>query len=271
MRIVTALLGLSCSALLAQVQPTPQPTKAPTPKAPTQAPAQQRPAASPAATRASMTLLVTDRQGETLADIEVGVTGAMERDGKTDEGGNVVFRNMGAGTYRLRFEHPDFITLEREVNMQAGRPLRTTVALNPAPSPPPPPQKEEAPPPQPTAPQLPPPGSQPPTFVSIPDVFEANSIGRNPSRTSLVGCAGVATATLIQVRDPLAEHSHDDADEALYVVAGEGVERIAGRDVPLTPGTLAMVPRGTAHTITREGSKVLVLLSILSGPPCTAK
>jgi mannose-6-phosphate isomerase-like protein (cupin superfamily) len=241
----------------------------PTPQA--AAPAQQRPAASPASTRASMTLLVTDRQGKALADVDVVVTGATEREGKTDEVGNVVFRNLGAGTYRLRFEHPSFITLERELNMQAGRAVRTSVALHPAPAPPALPEKEEAPTPPPAAPQLPPPGSQPPTFVSIPDVFEANPIGRDPSRTSIVGCAGVATATLIQVRDPLAEHTHDDADEALYVVAGEGVERIAGRDVPLTPGTLAMVPRGTAHTITRQGSKVLVVLSTLSGPPCTAK
>jgi len=32
-----------------------------------------------------------------------------------------------------------------------------------------------------------------------------------------------------------------------------------------------MVPRGTAHTITRQGTRVLVLLSVLSGPPCTAR
>jgi mannose-6-phosphate isomerase-like protein (cupin superfamily) len=153
--------------------------------------------------------------------------------------------------------------------MQAGRALRTSAALNPAPSPPPPEQEPAAPPPPPT-PQLPPPGSQSATSLSIPEVFETNPIGRNPSRTSAVGCAGLATATLIQLRDPLAEHTHADADEALYVVAGEGIHRVAGRDVPLTPGTLAMVPRGTPHTITRQGSRLLVLLSILSGPPCTA-
>jgi mannose-6-phosphate isomerase-like protein (cupin superfamily) len=57
----------------------------------------------------------------------------------------------------------------------------------------------------------------------------------------------------------------------LYVVAGEGIQRVAGIDVPLTAGILAMVPRGTPHTITRSGSRPLVLLSILSGPPCTAR
>jgi mannose-6-phosphate isomerase-like protein (cupin superfamily) len=218
-----------------------------------------------------MTVLVTDRQGKALEDVEVGVTGAAERDGKTDAEGSVSFRNMGAGTYRLRFEHPEFVTLEREVSMVAGRTLRTSAALNPAPSAPPSPKEEPTAPPPTPGPQLPPPGSQPPTYVSIPDVFEANPLGKNPSRTAIVGCAGAATATLIQLRDPLTKHTHDDADEALYVVAGEGIVRIAGRDVPLTAGTLAMVPRTTSHTVTRQGTKVLVLLSILSGPPCTVK
>ena len=118
---------------------------------------------------------------------------------------------------------------------------------------------------------MPPPGSQAPTFVSIPEVFESKPLGRSPSRTSLIGCAGAAKATLIELRDPLEEHSHGDADEALYVVAGEGTQRMVGNDVALTPGTLVMVPRGTAHTITRQGTRVLVLLSILSGPPCTTK
>lgn len=53
-----------------------------------------------------------------------------------------MFRNMGAGTYRLRFEHPAFVTLEREVSMPASRALRTSAALNPAPSRPPSPKQD---------------------------------------------------------------------------------------------------------------------------------
>jgi hypothetical protein len=217
-----------------------------------------------------MTVLVTDRQGDPIPDVEVTAVGAADRDGTTGADGNVAFRNLGAGAYRLRFEHPSFVTFEKEVSMQAGRSLRTTAALSPAPAAPPPPAEPAAPPP-PAAPALPPPGSQPPTSLSIPDVFERNYVGANPSRVSPVGCAGAATATLIQLREPLAEHAHDDADEALYVVAGEGTQRLGGVDMPLTAGTLAMVPRGTAHTLTRRGSKPLVLLSVLSGPPCTVK
>lgn len=172
--VVTLVLGLSFPVLLAQAQPTATPTrqstKAPTPKA--TAPAPPR----PAPTRATMTVMVTDRQGDPLAGVAVGVTGPVERDATTDAEGNVSFRNMGAGTYRLRFEHPAFITLERELSMQAGRTLRTSAALNKAPSPPPTPEPAAV--PTPATPQLPPPGSQPATSLSIPDVFEANTIGR---------------------------------------------------------------------------------------------
>jgi mannose-6-phosphate isomerase-like protein (cupin superfamily) len=216
-----------------------------------------------------MTVMVTDRTGKALEEVEVGVTGPVDRDGTTDAEGTVAFRSMGGGTYRLRFEHPAFITFEREVSMPAGRAFRTSATLNPARSRAPNEERAAAPPP--TAPQQPPPGSQPPTSLSIPDVVERSFIGRGPTRTSPVGCAGIATATLIQLRDPLAEHAHADADEALYVVAGEGIQSVAGSEVPLTAGTLAMVPRGTPHTITRSGSRPLILVSILSGPPCTAR
>ena len=56
----------------------------------------------------------------------------------------------------------------------------------------------------------------------------------------------------------------------LYVVAGEGVQRIGGKEMPLTAGTFLVVPRGTSHSIARRGSRPIILLSIVSGPPCEA-
>jgi quercetin dioxygenase-like cupin family protein len=72
----------------------------------------------------------------------------------------------------------------------------------------------------------------------------------------------------VQTKEPVAEHTHADADEIIYVVAGEGSHRIGGRDLALAAGSFALVPRGTAHTLTRRGSRPLIFLSTLSGPPC---
>jgi mannose-6-phosphate isomerase-like protein (cupin superfamily) len=257
------LVGLTIAQLPAEKPPQPQPP------APAKPPVQTAPAPRQPVARPSISVLVTDRQGRPLTDVAVKATGPMEREGKTDTEGAVLLRNVAAGTYRLRFESPGTITFEREVTVAAGRPVKTTVELTAAPPPPPPPPPRPEPPPQPIA--LPPPvrPSGPPSSVAIPDFVEKNYIGRGqPSKSSPVGCTGTSTATLLQLRDPLAEHSHADADEMLYVVAGEGVERIGGIEMKLSPGTFAVVPKGTPHTITRRGSTPLIAISILTGPPC---
>jgi mannose-6-phosphate isomerase-like protein (cupin superfamily) len=258
---VVLLVGLTIAQLPAEKPPQAQPP------APANPPAQTAPAPRPPVARPSITVLVTDRQGRPLPDVTVRATGAMERESKTDTEGTVLLRNIAAGTYRLRFESPGTVTFEREVTVAAGRPVKTTVELTAAPPPPPPPKPE--PPPEPVAPPPQVRPSGPPSSVAIPDFVEKNYIGRGqPSKSSPVGCTGTSTATLLQLRDPLAEHSHADADEMIYVVAGEGVERIGGVEMKLIPGTFAVVPRGTPHTITRRGNTPLIAISILTGPPC---
>jgi hypothetical protein len=261
--LITAVLlaGLALGQLPAEKPPQAQPPA-------TTPPAQTTP--KPPAARPSITVLVTDRQGKPLPEIAIKATGPMERDGKTDSDGTIVLRNLNPGTYRLRFEGTGTITLEREITVAAGRPVKTTAELSPAPPPPPPPKPEPA--PQPVAPAPPPVRpSGPPSSVSIPDFVEKNYIGRGaPSKSSPVGCTATSTATLVQLREPLAEHSHADADEMLYIVAGEGVQRIGSIDMNLSAGTFAVIPRGTPHTVTRKGNTPMIMVSILTGPPCDA-
>jgi mannose-6-phosphate isomerase-like protein (cupin superfamily) len=183
--------------------------------------------------------------------------------GQTDDSGLITFQNMAAGTYRLRFEHEGFYTLEKEVNLPTGKPLRVTATLSPAPPPPPPPKPE--PPPAPPAPV--PDGNYQPSSLSIPDFYEKTSIGPAPVK---IGCGAHATSTLVQPKESLAEHTHADADEVIYVVAGEGTHRIAGRETPLKAGSYAFIPSGTPHSVLRRGSRPILFVSTLSGPPCNA-
>jgi len=270
MRIALAFIAISAVTVAAAGQ---KPAEAPDPTVRQQTapkPPAQPQAQPPAATRTTLTVFVTDQSGKPVADADVKAAGPVNRDGKTDSEGTLVFRNMNAGTYRLRFEHGEFVTLEREVTIQGGRPFKTSAALSaaPPPPPPPPPPKPE---PQPTAPPPPPPAfNAQPSSISIPDFFEKNYIGSAPSKTSPVGCTASSTATLVQIRDPLPEHTHADADEMIYVVAGEGTQRLGGRDIPLAAGTFSVIPRAMAHSFTRRGRNPLVFLSILSGPPCQA-
>lgn len=209
--------------------------------------------------------MVTALDGRTLPDTIVRATGPVDREAQTDPSGLVTFSNMAPGTYRLRFEHPEFITLEKEVTLGAGKPLRVSAALSAAP-PAPAPAKPE--PPAAPAPTPAPEGNYSPTSVDIPDLFEKNFVGSAPVKRSPIGCTAASSSTLVQLRDPLPDHAHADADELIYVVAGEGTHRVAGKEISLSGGVFSVVPRGVTHSIVRRGRQPLVLISTMAGPPC---
>ena len=60
----------------------------------------------------------------------------------------------------------------------------------------------------------------------------------------------------------------EEADVTLYVVAGEAMLNLGGRQQAITPGWFSVVPRGTPHTITRRGRTPAILLSVVAGPVC---
>lgn len=212
---------------------------------------------------ATFAVLVTDPAGTPLGGVRVTVQGPAERSATTERG-LIAFENLPSGTYRLRFERRDFVTLEREVMGRGGAPIDVKVTLTPAPPPPEPP-----PPPVPT---LPPTSSVKvdPVTIDISTFIEKNFVGRAAGKTSPLACSGGGAASLIQVRDPLAEHTHAEADEYLYVVAGAGSARIGGRETPLQTGVFVLIPRGVAHGFTEQGRTPLVLLSVKAGDRCAA-
>jgi mannose-6-phosphate isomerase-like protein (cupin superfamily) len=264
--LAAALIVFAGAAAHAQTPETQTPaTQTPATQTPaTQAPAKPRPA-KPAAAAPTLSIDVTDRSGESLVDVAVAVTGPVDRSGTTTEKGAVVFRGMRPGTYRLRFEHEDFVSLERDVVMTA-KPATLSVALTPLPEPAAPLEPSEAPDPPDTAGR--PPRDIAPRTLSIPDFLDKNLIGGEPQRTTLLACADGGTARLLQIRDPLEDQQHAGLDEILYIVAGAGVLRIDDLETKLTPGFFALVPRGMTHSMRRQGRNPLIALSVLTGEPC---
>jgi quercetin dioxygenase-like cupin family protein len=255
-------LGLVCCLTILAAAQAPQAPQTPPPAKPPQttpSPQPNRPAAAP---RLTMSVQVTAMDGKTIPEVWVKASGPVDREGATDPSGNVNFNNVVPGSYRLRFEHQRFVTLERDVTVLRGQPFRGMVSLNAAPPPPPAPKVE------PVAPPPAPAGNYQPSSTDIPDLVEKNFIGGAAVKRSTVGCTASAMSQVIQLRDPLAEHTHADQDESIYVVAGEGSHRVGGRDFQLSGGVYSVVPRGTAHSITRRGRQPLVIISTLSGTPC---
>jgi mannose-6-phosphate isomerase-like protein (cupin superfamily) len=207
---------------------------------------------------------VRNNSGTGLENVQVTVSGATSAQASTDAMGAASV-TLPAGNYRFRFERDGFITLERDVTIRAGQAAEIAVALNVAPPPPAPPEPPPA--PEPPPPPKPAP-SGPPTTVSIPQFLEKNYIGRDPLKESVLGCTGTATTRVLQLRDSLASHSHDDLDETIYVVAGEGVVRVGDQTMEVAPGSLTVIPRGLPHSTERRGRNPLIVLSTLSGAPC---
>ncbi len=247
----------------AQTNPAPKP-QTPPPSKPVQTTGQSARTTSAAAARLALSVLVTAMDGKTLPEVSVKATGPVEREASTDPSGNVNFTNMAAGTYRLRFEHEQYVTFEKEVVVTRGGPMRVAVTLTAAP-PPPPPTVEAPPPPTPTPAPL---GNYSPSSFDIPELFEKNFIGGGAVKRSPVGCTASSVSTLIQLREPLAEHTHADQDELIYVVAGEGLHKVGGREHALAGGVFVSIPRGAPHSMTRKGRQPLVMISTLTGTPC---
>lgn len=228
-------------ALLAAAQQTPKAAQ-PRPVTP----------AVPVANVANVEIAVTDREGMPLKAARVTIEGNSARDGVTSALGRVTLPNVRVGTYTLRVERDTYIALEKEFTVRAGRPMTVAASLSAAP---PPPRVVSGP-------------VGTPRVVSIPDLAERQLIGKEAIKESSISCSGAAEARLIQIREPVAAHMHRDADEMLYVVAGEATLKIGDVEQRIAPGWFSMVPRGTAHSLNRKGRNPVILLSMLSGQPC---
>jgi mannose-6-phosphate isomerase-like protein (cupin superfamily) len=213
-----------------------------------------------------MTLL--SPRGATIPDVSVEMTGPTPRSGVSDPGGQLNFPGLQAGTYRLRFTGDAITPFEREVTLRAGQIEKLSITLNAAaPAPTPPPAPAPAPPPA-----APPPPAVGPTgeshVLSIVDLTERELIGNQPRKETLVACSGNTRSMLVQLNEPQATRVYEDAEALYYVIAGEGAINVGGRDVALSAGRYAALPRGASHSLSRKGRRPLILLAVLSGEPC---
>jgi len=220
----------------------------------------RRPAA--AATPVTLTVTVLDKTGTPIRDTAVSMLSDQPREAKTTAGGIARFLTVKPGEYRLRFDHDGFVSFERDITIKGGAPVDLEVTLSPMPAPPEPKA------PEPSSASTAPAGDA--KALSVVDFLEGNHIGgRDPIKSDQLGCTASARTTLLQIRDDVQEKSVADADEVLYVIAGQGSLRLGNKDVPLEAGGLAIVPRGTVRGLSRKGKNPLIVLSVVSGPACT--
>jgi mannose-6-phosphate isomerase-like protein (cupin superfamily) len=209
--------------------------------------------------RVTFAVAVADPSGAPVPDVRVTVTGAAQRTGRT-EAGRLVFEGLPAGAYHFRFEKDGFVPFEKDVAARGAAPIDVKATLAPVPPPP----KPAAP----IAPPPPPPADAKPVVLDMPAFIEKNYVGRSSGKTTPLGCGTGGSSTLIQINDAIATHAHDDADEFVYVIAGQGSANLRDRQEPLGPGVYLMIPRGLAHGFTVGPKKPLVMISTRAGEKC---
>jgi quercetin dioxygenase-like cupin family protein len=216
-----------------------------------------RAAAKPTSARVT----VRDAQGGPIESARIVLQGTPGGEFTTGGVGTAIIPDLTPGTYRIRIDHDGYIPLEREFIVGTAIMTPVDVVLNEAPPPPAPPA-----PPAPEPKALGPAG--PPVLLSIPDFLDKNFIGREQLKESVLACNAVETVRLLQLKEGLAAHVHDNADEVLYVVAGDGAIRLGEDTTAVKAGSVAVVPHGSGHAIERRGKNPLILLSTLAGSPC---
>ena len=212
---------------------------------------------APSSGPVTFAVFVTNPSGMPIPDARVTVSGPVERSTRTERG-RAVFEGLPSGTYRVRFEKAGYVAFEREVAGRGSRPIDVKVSLTPLPGPPLSPVG--ALPPQQIDPKL--------VVLDLPAFIEKNYIGRASGKTTPLGCSMGGAGTLLQLNEPIAEHRHDEADEFVYVIAGEGVAKFGQREETLGPAVFLMIPRHMPHTITTGKKKPLVMMSVRAGEPC---
>jgi mannose-6-phosphate isomerase-like protein (cupin superfamily) len=243
---------------------TPAQPPATPPATPPKKPATRRQQPAQSMVPTTVTVTITDASGAPVDNVHVSATGPVSRQTLSIDTGVARLNSVKPGDYRLRFERDGFLTLERDLTVKGGSPASIDVSLTPAPPAP----ASAAPEPPPSAATNAPPGEA--QSVSIVDFLEKNHFsGKEPQRVDQLGCTASAKTTLLQVKDDQPETAQKDADEVIYVVGGDGKMRLGNTDIALTAGSLAIVPRGTVRALSRKGRSPLIVLSILSGPPCT--
>jgi mannose-6-phosphate isomerase-like protein (cupin superfamily) len=268
MTFILLLLALQQPAAPRPATPTPPAQTTPPPATPAQP---TPPAPAPRRTPPAATVLdvrVIDRSGRPIPDATVTVEGPARQEGTSDARGTLTIRGLSAGSYRVRADADGFVSLEKEMTVRGT--TEASFALARAPK-----IIEPAPPPSPVAAPAPPPApltgfAGDPKVVSVRDLAEHASDGRDAVTVLPITCSGTSNVRLVVVRDVLPRGSHRDEAQTLYVVSGQAILSVGDANQQIGPGSVAIVPRGIYYGIEKKGRNPAVFLSVTGGQPCPA-
>lgn len=99
--------------------------------------------------------------------------------------------------------------------------------------------------------------------VDIVEAAKANSFFRKVLST---GTHAQVVVMSIPSGGEIGEEVHDDVDQVLAFVEGNGVALLEGEESPVGPNRLVHVPAGTRHNVINRGSRDLRLYTVYAPP-----
>ena len=101
--------------------------------------------------------------------------------------------------------------------------------------------------------------------------FDQDIVARATSNTNFrevlsTGPHAQVVVMAIPVGGEIGEEVHEDVDQVLVCVEGDGIAVLAGERSPFRPGHLVHVPAGTRHNLVNAGSSDLKLYTVYAPP-----
>jgi mannose-6-phosphate isomerase-like protein (cupin superfamily) len=91
---------------------------------------------------------------------------------------------------------------------------------------------------------------------------------RNENFRQVLFTTGRSQLVLMAIRagEEIGEETHDDVDQVLAFVEGEGEAVLGGERLPVRAGSVVVVPAGTRHNFITKGEATLKLYTVYTPP-----
>lgn len=99
-------------------------------------------------------------------------------------------------------------------------------------------------------------------------ILAANPLGANEDfKVTLLYENPRSKHVLVQVRDREPPHIHADSDITVWLLQGQGVLHVAGKEHPVKAGDVLHIPRDTVHYYVNRGFEIGAALVVYSPAP----
>ncbi|MBI3574908.1 MAG: cupin domain-containing protein [Gammaproteobacteria bacterium] len=103
---------------------------------------------------------------------------------------------------------------------------------------------------------------------SLEKVLAANPLGENESfKVTALYENPRSRHVLVQVRDREPAHVHTDSDITVWLLQGQGVMHVGGKEHPVKAGDVIHIPRDVVHYYVNQGPEIGAALVVYSPAP----